>query len=109
MSSRRWASLDASGAQAGLLDAKARANASAYQLNIESFVGTVSTPVGIAGPLRVYGRNGTTDYRVPLATTGAALVASYNRGSRLLTAATWWTLELVACARYISALIRVSG
>jgi hydroxymethylglutaryl-CoA reductase (NADPH) len=84
---RRWASLDADGAQAELLDDKARANASAYQLNIESYIGTVNTPVGIAGPLRVHGRSGTTDYRVPLATTEAALVASYNRGSRLLTAA----------------------
>lgn len=84
---QRWASIDASGAQAELLDAKARANAAAYQLNIESYIGTVNIPVGIAGPLRVHGRSGTSDYRVPLATTEAALVASYNRGSRLLTAA----------------------
>jgi len=84
---KRWASIDANGAQDELLDDKARANAAAYQLNIESYVGTVNIPVGIAGPLRVHGRNGTSDYRVPLATTEAALVASYNRGSRLLTAA----------------------
>jgi len=84
---RRWASIDAIGAQDELLDDKARANAAAYQLNIESYVGTANIPVGIAGPLRVHGRNGTSDYRVPLATTEAALVASYNRGSRLLTAA----------------------
>jgi len=84
---KRWGSIDANGAQDELLDDKARANAAAYQLNIESYVGTVNIPVGIAGPLRVHGRNGTSDYRVPLATTEAALVASYNRGSRLLTAA----------------------
>jgi hydroxymethylglutaryl-CoA reductase (NADPH) len=84
---RRWASLDKDDAKSELFDGKARASASAYQRNIESYIGTVSIPVGIAGPLRIHGRSGTTDYRVPLATTEAALVASYNRGSRLLTAA----------------------
>ena len=84
---RRWASLGHEEAKAELLDGKARANASAYQRNIESYIGTVNIPVGVAGPLRIHSRIGTTDYRVPLATTEAALVASYNRGSRLLTAA----------------------
>jgi hydroxymethylglutaryl-CoA reductase (NADPH) len=84
---RRWASLGQHVAKSELLDAKARANASVYRCNIESYVGTVNIPVGIAGPLRIHGRAGTADYRVPLATTEAALVASYNRGSRLLTAA----------------------
>ena len=84
---RRWTSLGQHDAKSELLDAKARANASVYHCNIESYVGTVNIPVGIAGPLRIHGRAGTADYRVPLATTEAALVASYNRGSRLLTAA----------------------
>ena len=84
---RRWTNLGQHDAKPELLDAKARANASAYKLNIESYIGTVSIPVGIAGPLRIHGRTGTTEYRVPLATTEAALVASYNRGSKLLTAA----------------------
>ncbi len=84
---RRWTNLGQHDAKSELLDAKARANASAYKLNIESYIGTVSIPVGIAGPLRIHGRTGTTEYRVPLATTEAALVASYNRGSKLLTAA----------------------
>ena len=84
---RRWTSLGQHDAKSELLDAKARANASVYRCNIESYVGTVNIPVGIAGPLRIHGRAGTADYRVPLATTEAALVASYNRGSRLLTAA----------------------
>jgi len=84
---RRWKSLDQEDAKSEIFDSKARANASAYQRNIESYIGTVNTPVGLAGPLRVNSRVGTTDYRVPLATTEAALVASYNRGSRLLTAA----------------------
>jgi hydroxymethylglutaryl-CoA reductase (NADPH) len=84
---RRWISIGQDSAKSELLDGKARANASVYRCNIESYVGTVSIPVGIAGPLRIHGRAGTADYRVPLATTEAALVASYNRGSRLLTAA----------------------
>lgn len=84
---RRWTSLGQHDAKSELLDAKARANASLYRCNIESYVGTVNIPVGIVGPLRIHGRAGTADYRVPLATTEAALVASYNRGSKLLTAA----------------------
>ena len=84
---RRWASLGQDDSKSELLDSKARADASAYQRNIESYIGTVNIPVGIAGPLRIHGRAGTADYRVPLATTEAALVASYNRGARLLSAA----------------------
>lgn len=84
---RRWVSLATNDAKSELFDEKARANASVYQCNIESYIGTVNIPLGVAGPLRIHGSSGTNDYRVPLATTEAALVASYNRGSRLLTAA----------------------
>lgn len=59
----------------------------AYQGNIENFIGVMRIPVGIAGPLRVNGTAAKGDYLVPLATTEAALVASYHRGCRLLTAA----------------------
>jgi hydroxymethylglutaryl-CoA reductase (NADPH) len=93
---RRWTGLDQEDAKSELFDSKARANASAYQRNIESYIGTVSVPVGLAGPLRINSRVGTTDYRVPLATTEAALVASYNRGSRLLTAAGGCNARVVA-------------
>jgi hydroxymethylglutaryl-CoA reductase (NADPH) len=84
---QRWASLGQDDSKSEIFDSKARANASAYQRNIESYIGTVNIPVGIAGPLRIHGCAGTADYRVPLATTEAALVASYNRGARLLSAA----------------------
>ena len=60
---RRWTRLDQEEARAELFDGKARENASAYRCNIESYVGTVNIPVGIAGPLRIHGRNGTNDYR----------------------------------------------
>jgi hydroxymethylglutaryl-CoA reductase (NADPH) len=44
-------------------------------------------PVGLAGPLRVNGAHALGDYYVPLATTEAALVASYSRGAQLITEA----------------------
>lgn len=70
-----------------LFDAQARAEAGAYERNIEHFIGTVRVPVGLIGPLRVNGLFAGGDYHVPLATTEAALVASYARGARLLTEA----------------------
>jgi len=93
---RRWASLGQDAAKSELYDRKARRNASVYQRNIESYIGTVNIPVGIAGPLRINGRRGPTEYRVPLATTEAALLASYNRGSRLLTDAGGCDARVVA-------------
>ncbi len=59
----------------------------AYARNIENMIGTVKVPVGLAGPLRVNGLYASGDYLVPLATTEAALVASYGRGSRAVTLA----------------------
>ena len=53
--------------------------------NIENFAGVAQVPIGIAGPLRVLGEHATGDFYVPLATTEGTLVASYNRGMRLLT------------------------
>lgn len=82
---RRWQALGNDDARRELFDHKARRDADSYRNNIEAYIGTVGTPVGIAGPLRVHGRTGTNEYRVPLATTEAALVASYNRGAGLVT------------------------
>jgi hydroxymethylglutaryl-CoA reductase (NADPH) len=53
--------------------------------NIENFTGVAQVPIGIAGPLRVLGEHAVGDFYVPLATTEGTLVASYNRGMRLLT------------------------
>jgi len=44
----------------------------------------------------VQGSSGQKDYRVPLATTEAALVASYNRGARILTEAGGCNARVVA-------------
>jgi len=58
-----------------------------YARNIENFAGVAHVPIGAAGPLRVRGSEAKGEFTLPLATTEAALVASYHRGSRLITAA----------------------
>lgn len=64
-----------------LADPRTLAEAEIYSRNIENFIGTVKVPVGIVGPLRINGLNAVGDFHVPLATTEAALVASYGRGA----------------------------
>lgn len=54
------------------------------QGNIENFTGVAQVPVGLAGPLRVNGEHAQGDFYVPLATTEGTLVASYNRGMRIV-------------------------
>ena len=53
--------------------------------NIENFIGAAQVPIGLAGPLRINGEHAQGDFYVPMATTEGTLVASYNRGMRLLT------------------------
>lgn len=53
--------------------------------NIENFFGVAQVPIGLAGPLRIVGEGAQGDFYIPLATTEGTLVASYNRGMRLLT------------------------
>ncbi|MDO5846065.1 MAG: 3-hydroxy-3-methylglutaryl-CoA reductase, partial [Methanocorpusculum sp.] len=48
--------------------------------NIENMIGCVQIPVGVAGPLAVHGEYADGNFRIPLATTEGALVASINRG-----------------------------
>src|SRR3954468_7375102 len=52
--------------------------------NVEQFVGVAQVPVGLAGPLVVNGEHAQGEFYVPLATAEGTLVASYNRGMRLL-------------------------
>jgi hydroxymethylglutaryl-CoA reductase (NADPH) len=89
---RRWNAIGLSPekegtARAQLLDAQTAEQVDSYRRNIENFIGTVKLPVGLAGPLRVNGLFAQGDYFVPLATTEAALVASYNRGAQLISEA----------------------
>jgi len=54
------------------------------QGNIENFIGAAQVPIGLAGPLLVNGEFAKGEFFVPLATTEGTLVASYNRGMKLL-------------------------
>jgi hydroxymethylglutaryl-CoA reductase (NADPH) len=70
-----------------LADPAGMTDAARYARNIENFIGVARVPVGLAGPLRVNGAHAAGDYYLPLATTEAALVASYSRGAQLITEA----------------------
>ena len=74
-------------AKARIADAESLSASEEVRRNVENYVGTVKVPVGIAGPLRVNGMFAQGDYYLPLATTEAALVASYNRGARVVSEA----------------------
>jgi hydroxymethylglutaryl-CoA reductase (NADPH) len=58
-----------------------------YSRNIENFIGTVKVPVGVIGPLRINGLHASGDFFAPLATTEAALVASFARGADIVSRA----------------------
>jgi hydroxymethylglutaryl-CoA reductase (NADPH) len=83
-------------AQDALTAGHALSGGADFARNIENFVGTVKVPVGIAGPLRVNGLHAAGDYFVPLATSEAALVASYARGARIATRAGGITAALLS-------------
>jgi hydroxymethylglutaryl-CoA reductase (NADPH) len=53
--------------------------------NIENFMGVAQIPIGLAGPLLIDGEHAQGEFYIPLATTEGTLVASYNRGMRLLS------------------------
>ena len=69
-------------ARDALLDAQTLSTLERYRGSIENCIGTVKLPVGLAGPLHIEGAHAHGDYYLPLATTEAALVASYSRGAQ---------------------------
>jgi len=87
----RWSAIERSGAdpqtKKNLLNSEDLANKEAYSKNVENYIGTVKVPVGIAGPVLIHGTFAKGYFFVPLATTEAALVASINRGLRVITLA----------------------
>lgn len=92
----RWAVLKASSDdQSTLADQESVRQLDCFARNIENFIGTLKVPVGVAGPVRINGLFAQGDFYVPLATTEAALVASFDRGARVLTEAGGCTAMLL--------------
>ncbi len=54
------------------------------QHNIESFTGVAQVPMGIIGPLTVRGEHAQGQFLIPMCTTEGTLLASYNRGIKIL-------------------------
>ena len=54
--------------------------------NCEHFTGVAQIPMGFAGPLLIHGEHAKGEFIVPMATAEGTLVASYNRGMKLLNA-----------------------
>jgi hydroxymethylglutaryl-CoA reductase (NADPH) len=54
------------------------------QGNCEHFVGVAQVPLGIAGPIAIDGEHAKGDFLIPMATSEGTLVASYNRGIKVI-------------------------
>ncbi|HOO44921.1 MAG TPA: hydroxymethylglutaryl-CoA reductase [Deltaproteobacteria bacterium] len=54
------------------------------QGNIENFTGVAQIPLGFAGPLQINGEHAKGEYFIPMCTSEGTLVASYNRGMKLI-------------------------
>lgn len=52
--------------------------------NCENFTGAAQIPIGFAGPIKINGEFAAGDFLIPLATTEGTLIASYNRGIKVL-------------------------
>lgn len=52
------------------------------KVHCENQIGSISIPLGVAGPLQIMGETTKGEYFIPLATTEGALVASVNRGAK---------------------------
>jgi hydroxymethylglutaryl-CoA reductase (NADPH) len=52
--------------------------------NCEHFFGVAQLPIGVAGPLVVNGEHAQGEFYVPMATIEGTLIASYNRGMRVI-------------------------
>ena len=68
------------------------------QGNIENFTGVAQIPIGFAGPLQVNGEYAQGEFLIPLATTEGTLVASYNRGMKVLNLSGGVTCSVVGDA-----------
>lgn len=79
-----------------LYDPETEHHAEAYGGFIEDFIGTAKIPIGLVGPLLIRGPHASGPKWIPLATSEAALVASYQRGACALSRAGGVTSILLA-------------
>ncbi len=66
--------------------------------NIENFTGVAQIPLGFAGPIQINGEHAQGEFIVPMATTEGTLVASYNRGMKVLNLSGGVTVTVVGDA-----------
>jgi hydroxymethylglutaryl-CoA reductase (NADPH) len=66
--------------------------------NIENFTGVAQVPLGFAGPITIKGEHANGDFIIPLATTEGTLVASYNRGMKVINMSGGVTCSVVGDA-----------
>ena len=52
--------------------------------NIENMFGVAQVPIGVAGPLLVNGEHAQGEFYVPMATVEGTMLASYNRGMKVI-------------------------
>jgi hydroxymethylglutaryl-CoA reductase (NADPH) len=52
--------------------------------NIENMFGVAQIPIGLAGPLLINGEHAKGEFYVPMATVEGTMLASYNRGMRVI-------------------------
>jgi hydroxymethylglutaryl-CoA reductase (NADPH) len=52
--------------------------------NIENFTGVIQVPLGFAGPMLINGEHAKGEFIIPMATSEGTLVASYNRGIKVI-------------------------
>lgn len=64
--------------------------------NIENLFGVAQVPIGLAGPLQVNGEHAQGDFYVPMATIEGTMLASYNRGMKVIRASGGVTTTVVA-------------
>lgn len=53
--------------------------------NIENLIGATQIPIGICGPLRIYGEYAKGDFYIPMATTEGTLIDGYQQGVYAIT------------------------
>lgn len=72
------------------------------QKNCENLIGSVEVPVGVVGPISAFVNTKKHSYFIPLATTEGALVASIQRGTKVLNAGnTRVTVKKVGMSRSV--------